>query len=399
VQEKEGIPPAEQRLTYNGTELDRPLKTLSEYKVPKKATLQLGGDSAGESVVTDGTSRAKDRSIFVPHWLSGGGGGGGDDDLGSDGGGDGASGAGPPRRLSILPVGFDVNPFEGFKSVFGGADTSDEGLEDAFKKVDPDGSGRISASQMHSYIKNQYGKNLDPQVIIVMMGEAGVRGGTVTIEEFKVIMRGGKKAKAQVKKAKGGPEVWVECDKCGKWRRAYLTAKELSSEWFCEDNPDTRYNSCDKPQELSNEKMNALLGLNYVQQPEGVVDRKLDRELEPVPKSMITDESVITDELHGHDLSYSASKAGSDTPWWSRLGKGSSAAGSTSTTTVGRSSKELIAIMLSCGYDGLGFEVDATNSVVNVIEGAAADHGDMRVGDVISSVDGVALNGRRLQAS
>ena len=81
------------------------------------------------------------------------------------------------------------------------------------------------------------------------------------------------------------------------------------------------------------------------------------------------------------------------------MGKGSSAAGSTSTTTVGRSSKELIAIMLSCGYDGLGFEVDATNSVVNVIEGAAADHGDMRVGDVISSVDGVALNGRRLQAS
>ena len=47
---------------------------------------------------------------------------------------------------------------------------------------------------------------------------------------------------------------------------------------------------------------------------------------------------------------------------------------------------------------GLGLELDATNTVINVVKGAAADvQGYFRVGDTIASVDGIPLRGRLLQ--
>ena len=57
----------------------------------------------------------------------------------------------------------------------------------------------------------------------------------------------------------------MACDipTCGKWRRANLHASDLHEEWVCTDNPDPRYNSCDKPQELSNEQMQKILGLDF----------------------------------------------------------------------------------------------------------------------------------------
>lgn len=61
-------------------------------------------------------------------------------------------------------------------------------------------------------------------------------------------------------------------------------------------------------------------------------------------------------------------------------------------------SKQLLFILLSRGPNGLGLELDATNTVINVVKGGAADvQGYFRVGDTIASVDGIPLRGRLLQ--
>ena len=61
-------------------------------------------------------------------------------------------------------------------------------------------------------------------------------------------------------------------------------------------------------------------------------------------------------------------------------------------------SKQLLFILLTRGPNGLGLELDATNTVINVVKGAAADlQGYFRVGDTIASVDGVPLRGQLLQ--
>jgi Ca2+-binding EF-hand superfamily protein len=52
-----------------------------------------------------------------------------------------------------LPSLDDLNPFKGFKSVFGGVDLSDKGLEDAFKGLDTDGSGKCSNAELEAYIR------------------------------------------------------------------------------------------------------------------------------------------------------------------------------------------------------------------------------------------------------
>ena len=61
----------------------------------------------------------------------------------------------PPRAglTDNLPSLDDLNPFKGFKSVFGGVDLSDKGLEDAFKGLDTDGSGRCSDAELEAYIR------------------------------------------------------------------------------------------------------------------------------------------------------------------------------------------------------------------------------------------------------
>jgi cold shock CspA family protein len=55
-----------------------------------------------------------------------------------------------PKELPSLD---DLNPFKGFKSVFGGVDLSDKGLEDAFKGLDTDGSGKCSNAELEAYIR------------------------------------------------------------------------------------------------------------------------------------------------------------------------------------------------------------------------------------------------------
>lgn len=63
-----------------------------------------------------------------------------------------------------------------------------------------------------------------------------------------------------------------------------------------------------------------------------------------------------------------------------------------------KSSKQLLFILLQRGPNGLGLELDATNTVVNLVPGGAADtQGYFREGDTIASVDGIPLRGRLLQ--
>ena len=61
-------------------------------------------------------------------------------------------------------------------------------------------------------------------------------------------------------------------------------------------------------------------------------------------------------------------------------------------------SKQLLFILLHRGPTGLGLELDATNTIVNIVKGGAADRqGYLLVRDTIASVDGVPLRGRLLQ--
>ena len=61
-------------------------------------------------------------------------------------------------------------------------------------------------------------------------------------------------------------------------------------------------------------------------------------------------------------------------------------------------SKQLLFILLHRGPNGLGLELDATNTVVNMVPGGAAEvQGYFREGDTIASVDGMPLRGRLLQ--
>ena len=80
-----------------------------------------------------------------------------------------------------------------FQSVFGAdIDRSDLGLEAAFKEVDTDYSGKISAEEMRSYISKLYGKALDEKVLTDMMAAADTdHDGEVDLDEFKAIMRSG----------------------------------------------------------------------------------------------------------------------------------------------------------------------------------------------------------------
>lgn len=61
-------------------------------------------------------------------------------------------------------------------------------------------------------------------------------------------------------------------------------------------------------------------------------------------------------------------------------------------------SKQLLFILLHRGPNGLGLELDATNTVVNMVPGGAAEtQGYFKEGDTIASVDGIPLRGRLLQ--
>jgi hypothetical protein len=79
-----------------------------------------------------------------------------------------------------------------FKQVFDTAiDKSDEGLAKAFKKVDADSSGNVSAAEMSAHIASVYGA-MDESITTEMLKAADTDGdGEVSLDEFKTIMRAG----------------------------------------------------------------------------------------------------------------------------------------------------------------------------------------------------------------
>ena len=84
-----------------------------------------------------------------------------------------------------------------FQSVFGAnIDKSDGGLEKAFKGVDADSSGKISAKEMNAHITKVYGAEMDESIVKEMFKVADTDGdGEVDLNEFKTIMRAGPDSK------------------------------------------------------------------------------------------------------------------------------------------------------------------------------------------------------------
>ena len=60
-----------------------------------------------------------------------------------------------------------------------------------------------------------------------------------------------KKACMDKRKLGEPADVWVSCDRCGKWRRlrGRAQSRRLPVSWYCELNTDVLHNSCDAPQE------------------------------------------------------------------------------------------------------------------------------------------------------
>eukprot|EP00316_Scyphosphaera_apsteinii_P002064 CAMPEP_0119348298 /NCGR_PEP_ID=MMETSP1333-20130426/108972_1 /TAXON_ID=418940 /ORGANISM="Scyphosphaera apsteinii, Strain RCC1455" /LENGTH=296 /DNA_ID=CAMNT_0007360877 /DNA_START=154 /DNA_END=1041 /DNA_ORIENTATION=- len=78
--------------------------------------------------------------------------------------------------------------------------------------------------------------------------------------------------------------------------------------------------------------------------------------------------------------------------------KESASSSSQASSSSAAPSKQLLFILLSRGPHGLGLELDATNTIVNIVKGGAADvQGYFKIGDTIASVDGIPLRRRLLQ--
>ena len=133
---------------------------------------------------------------------------GGAADLAKKGGGaalDGAKGAaskvGDVSKGALEATLKTLGGAAAFQSVFGAnIDKSDHGLEKAFKGVDTDSSGKISAKEMNAHITKVYGSEMDPSIVEEMFKVADKDGdGEVDLDEFKAIMRAGPDSKAQAK--------------------------------------------------------------------------------------------------------------------------------------------------------------------------------------------------------
>ena len=115
-----------------------------------------------------------------------------------------------------------------FQEVFASIDTSDEGLAKAFKKVDVDSSGYISAAEISAHIASVYGA-MDESITTKMLKAADTDGdGEISLDEFKTVMRAGPDVKADGTLEDGTPlqedvEDSVDAD-------APLTKQEL--EWI-----------------------------------------------------------------------------------------------------------------------------------------------------------------------
>ena len=138
----------------------------------------------------------------------------------------------PPKRRTPGALEATLKTHGGkvaFKQVFDTAiDKSDEGLAKAFKKVDVDSSGYISAAEISAHIASVYGP-MDESITTKMLEAADTDGdGEVSLDEFKTVMRAGPDVKVDGTQEGGTPlqedvEDSVDAD-------APLTKQEL--EWI-----------------------------------------------------------------------------------------------------------------------------------------------------------------------
>jgi Ca2+-binding EF-hand superfamily protein len=148
---------------------------------------------------------------------------GGATDLAKKGGGaalDGAKGAatkvGDVSKGALEATLKTLGGAAAFQSVFGAnVDKSDAGLEKAFKGVDADSSGKISAKEMNAHITKVYGAEMDESIVKEMFKVADTDGdGEVDLNEFKVIMRAGpdsKNGNATTDAAKADKPFYKKC--------------------------------------------------------------------------------------------------------------------------------------------------------------------------------------------
>ena len=112
---------------------------------------------------------------------------------GVDGAKDGAKRVGDVGKGALEATLKTLGGKAAFQQVFASTiDKSDAGLEKAFKQVDTDASGQISAAEMSAHIASVYGSGLDESITAEMLKAADTDGdGEVSLDEFKTIMRAG----------------------------------------------------------------------------------------------------------------------------------------------------------------------------------------------------------------
>ena len=90
-------------------------------------------------------------------------------------------------------------------------------------------------------------------------------------------------------------DVWVCCDKCGKWRRLPPTTdpKRLPRRWYCTMNPDSSHNQCSAPEEDYHSKTRMSLKDQRLQNFLGGWVRRLQR-IEELEQRLPTNYSMGT---------------------------------------------------------------------------------------------------------
>ena len=131
---------------------------------------------------------------------------------GVDGAKDGAKRVGDVGKGALEATLKTLGGKAAFQQVFASTiDKSDAGLERAFKQVDTDASGQISAAEMSAHIASVYGSGLDESITAEMLKAADTDGdGEVSLDEFKTIMRAGPDVKPKPSATKPDNSQWAE---------------------------------------------------------------------------------------------------------------------------------------------------------------------------------------------
>ena len=131
---------------------------------------------------------------------------------GVDGAKDGAKRVGDVGKGALEATLKTLGGKAAFQQVFASTiDKSDAGLERAFKQVDTDASGQISAAEMSAHIASVYGSGLDESITAEMLKAADTDGdGEVSLDEFKTIMRAGPDVKPKATATKPDNSQWAE---------------------------------------------------------------------------------------------------------------------------------------------------------------------------------------------